>query len=74
MKNKITQEDIFKILTGKKTVKTNAINEDEDFIGRMKKCARSCTHGTQMHNVPNKLMENYAIILAVVFGPYRRRG
>ena len=36
MKNKITQEDIFKILTGKKTVKLNAINEDRFGIDRRK--------------------------------------
>ena len=35
----------------------------EDFIGRVQKCAKSCTVGTPMQKVPLKCMENYLFVL-----------
>ena len=35
----------------------------EDFIGRLKSSGRACVHGTSMHKVPAKLVENYMIVL-----------
>ena len=35
----------------------------EDFVGRIKDSARACLHGTAMHNVCPKLVQNYLIVL-----------
>ena len=35
----------------------------EDFIGRLKASGRACVHGTSMHKVPAKLVQNYMIVL-----------
>ena len=35
----------------------------EDFIGRIKDSAKACLHGTAMHNVCPKVVQNYVIVL-----------
>ena len=37
----------------------------EDFIGKIKKSAQACVCGTPMHNIPNKVVDNYLRALSI---------
>ena len=36
-----------------------------DFIGRVQRCAKACVASTSMHEVGNKVLENYSVLLQV---------
>jgi len=47
--------------------KVTACYSFEDFIGKVQRCGKSCTAGTQMHKVPTKIFSNVVVAKHDIF-------